>query len=80
MIKHYDIAELAVAAEMIQMRMRIDHSHGMACQQFDDPPQISNAASGIDEHRVLVAYEQIKDGMLELAREICTAGISGVSA
>ena len=67
MIKHHDIAELVVAAEMIQMRVRVDHGHGMAGQQFNDPPQISNAAASVNEYRMLVANEQVEYGMLIVA-------------
>jgi hypothetical protein len=68
MIKHHDIAELVVAAEMIQMSMRVDHGHGMASQQLNGSPQISNAATRVNEYGVLVANEQVEYGMLIVAR------------
>ncbi len=68
MIKHHDIAELFVAAEMVQMRVRVDHGHGMAGQQLNGAPQISNAATRVDEHNMLVANEQVEYGMLIVPR------------
>ena len=68
MIKHHDIAELVVAAEMIQMRVSVDHGHGMVGQQLNGSPQISNAATRVDEHSMLVANEQVKHGMLIVPR------------
>ena len=68
MIKHHDIAELAVAAKMIQMRVSVDHSHGMAGQQLNGSPQISNAATRVNEYGVFVANEQVDYGMLIVPR------------
>ena len=68
MIKHHDIAELAVAAEMIHMRVRVDYGHRMTGQQLNGSPQISNAATSINEYGVLVANEQVEYGMLIVAR------------
>src|SRR5437016_4310691 len=67
MIEHHDIAELIIAAEMIQMRVRVDHGDGMLGQRLDDSPQISNAAASIDEHGMPVD-EQVQYGMLIMAR------------
>ena len=68
MIKHHDVAELVIAAEMIQMSVRVDHRHGMAGQQLNGPPQIANAATSVDEYGVLIANEQVEHGMLIVAR------------
>ena len=68
MIEHRDVGDLMVAAEMIQMRVRVDDRDRQGCQSFDNAAQVSNAAAGVDEDRTAAPEQQINDGVLEVTR------------
>lgn len=68
MIEDHDLIEEMIAAEMIEMRMRIDDGHRQGRQLLDDSLRIADAAAGIDEDGAIVAQEQVQDGMLVMAR------------
>ena len=68
MIEHGDVAELTVAAEMIEMGMGVDDDHRFIGNLLDGLPQVADATTRIDEGRPVLADDQIDDRSLVVTR------------
>ncbi len=68
MIEHHDVAELLVAAEVIEMRVRVDDGHRQRRQLLDERLRIADSAAGVDEYGLGLAHEQVQNRVLVMAR------------
>lgn len=68
MVKHSNFIELAIAAEVIRMRVRVDYHHGFVGDCLHGLAQIANSTAGINERGPFSPNEQIHDGLLIMTR------------
>jgi len=68
MVKHSNMLECVIAADMIRMSMRVDNHHWFVRHCFNDLVQVTDTTTRIDERRPVSSNEQIHESLLVMTR------------
>src|SRR6266498_2652177 len=67
-VKHCNLVELSVAAEVIGMGVGVNHYHRFVSHSFYGLAKVADSTTTVDQGRLLVSNDQIDDGRLVVAR------------